>query len=146
MVKIIYSEYDKETGISYVKIMTELGEFNGLAKLHPEDEPIASNYAGCRYAEQRAILQYLKAKKKILVSQVKALQNCENAIVSTKGYNEKSIEAKAFRKQKYLLIKKKNNLEKSIESLHNKMLDSIEKRSTLVSEWIKPKTKGAKKK
>lgn len=146
MIKVIYSNYDKETGLSQVKIKTELGVFYGVSELAEEDRPIASNYAGCRYAEQKAIIKYLKAKKAILASQIKTLQSCENAMKATKGYNDKSVETKAFKKYKYILIKKKQNLENSIKTLHDKMLSDMERRSTLVSEWIKPKTKGAKKK
>ena len=60
--KIIYSNFDETTGISTVTILTKIGEFTGTSKLHDEDKNISSSFAGCRYAEIRAIIKYHKKK------------------------------------------------------------------------------------
>ena len=52
------TNYNAETGISTAWIATDLGDFYGEAKLAPEDKDIASSFAGCRYAEMRAIIKY----------------------------------------------------------------------------------------
>ena len=58
--KLLSSIFDAETGVSTVIIQTELGIFQGRARLHPDDQDNISNLAGCRIAEERAILKYLK--------------------------------------------------------------------------------------
>ena len=67
--KTIASEYNKETGISKVIVATDLGDITAYASLHPDDKDIASSFAGCRYAEMRAGIKYMKEK---------ILMNCRN--------------------------------------------------------------------
>ena len=64
-IKLIDSWYDEESGNSYAKIRTDYGEFEGWSTLHEEDADLASKYAGCQYAETRAVLKYMK---KIFIS------------------------------------------------------------------------------
>ena len=54
-------------------IDTDLGAFIGQAKLHDEDKDYASKYTGCRYAETRATIKYLKMKQKYILGQLKVL-------------------------------------------------------------------------
>ena len=61
-IKLIHSEYNEETGRSYVKIATDCGIFDGEAFLHPDDAKFASKYAGCEYAETRALIKYMSRK------------------------------------------------------------------------------------
>ena len=49
-ISTISSDYDETTGISKTVIMTDLGSFDGYAKLHPDDKDFASEFAGCRLA------------------------------------------------------------------------------------------------
>lgn len=74
-VKLIESNYNSETGVSYAIIETDLGNFRGKAKLHPEDAAIASSFAGCQYAERRAVLKYLAKKQKILTKELDLIKN-----------------------------------------------------------------------
>lgn len=60
--KLIFSNYNEEDGISYVKIQTNIGNFEGYAYLDPEDKEYASKFFGCKIAEYRAIIRYLKEK------------------------------------------------------------------------------------
>jgi hypothetical protein len=72
-VHLINSDYNEETGVSKVLIDTDLGSFYGFAKLHPEDSDYASKFTGCRYAEIRATIKYLKMKQKIALYGLKLL-------------------------------------------------------------------------
>lgn len=72
-VHLIKADYDENTGISNVMIDTDLGAFIGQAKLHDEDKDYASKYTGCRYAETRATIKYLKMKQKYILGQLKVL-------------------------------------------------------------------------
>ena len=121
MIRICHSEFNSTTGISTVTIKTTLGKFTGKTKLHLDDKDYVSNYAGCQYAEMRALEQYMKARIKIIKERLKGIKICEAAMKSTKGYNDKSIEARAFRKQKYIMITEQKKWQDRIISLHNKM-------------------------
>lgn len=78
--KTIDSAFDENTGISKTTILTDIGKFTGSAKLHPDDKEYASRYAGCRYAEIRATIKYLKVKKAIARNQIKELNKLLNEI------------------------------------------------------------------
>lgn len=121
MIRICHSEFNSATGISTVTIRTKLGKFTGKTKLHSDDKDYVSNYAGCQYAEMRALEQYMKARIKIIKERLKGIEICEAAMKSTKGYNDKSIEVRAFRKQKYIMITEQKKWQDRIISLHNKM-------------------------
>ena len=72
-VRLIKADYNENTGVSNVMIDTDLGAFIGQAKLHDEDKDYASKYTGCRYAETRATIKYLKMKQKYILGQLKVL-------------------------------------------------------------------------
>ena len=46
--KLIYSNFDQETGESVVAIENKYGVFYGFSDLHPEEENVSS-FVGCRY-------------------------------------------------------------------------------------------------
>ena len=72
-VHLIKADYNENTGVSNIMIDTDLGAFTGQAKLHDEDKDYASKYTGCRYAETRATIKYLKMKQKYILGQLKVL-------------------------------------------------------------------------
>lgn len=88
--KTIASSYNPETGISTATVSTEIGIFNGLARLHPDDKEIASKFAGCEYAEMRAILKYAKEKIKIINYQLEPLEKIYNDLKNRKYFKERN--------------------------------------------------------
>ena len=76
--KLIYSNYDPETGISIVRIQTPHGTFKGKARVHPNDINIASHYAGCKYAEIRAYIRYYKFLAKLKQSAIEEIKKLYN--------------------------------------------------------------------
>ena len=56
----IFNEY---TGESKVVLNHHGEDYTGFALLHPNDWDKASKYAGCRLAEKRAHIKYLKKKR-----------------------------------------------------------------------------------
>ena len=62
--KIIYANYNPETGKSIVKIQNQYGIFTGVSQLQEEDRPYESSFAGCEYAEMKANISYMKHRKK----------------------------------------------------------------------------------
>ena len=131
-IKMIKSNFDEITGISEVTIMTDIGEFTGTSKLHEEDRNISSSFAGCRYAEMRAIIKYMKRKVKDLQMQIKGLQDFQSNIATRKDYNHNSIENSKARRRIYELKKQVVIWKEKINSLTEKMLTMMEKREQLI--------------
>lgn len=126
--KIIQASFDSTTGISTTILETDLGRFIGTAKLHPDDESTASKYAGCRYAEMRATIKYLKMKKKVIKQQIKTLSNIYPHIKGNKDkiiINNSIKEWEEFEADCVFRIEQlSNSLQKSIEE-RDKILNKI---------------------
>ena len=74
--KLLYSYFYPQTGESISVLSNKDGTYTGSAKLHPDDQKVASQYAGCRLAEYRAWIKYLKSERrnnKIKLNTVKQL-------------------------------------------------------------------------
>ena len=138
-IKMIKSNFDEITGISEVTIATDIGEFSGTSKLHDEDRNISSSFAGCQYAEMKAIIKYMKYKVKIINERIKGLDNCRKTLENKKNYNHNSDENRTIRKQIYILNKQKQELKNKIFSLHDRMMKNMEQREKIIN---KIKNKG----
>lgn len=136
-IKLIESYYDENDGLSYAKINTDYGEFEGWAQLHEEDNDIASRYAGCQYAEQRAVLKYMKHRIKILAWQIQALNNCQNQVEGRALYNRNSVESRALRKQIFILKNEKKDWQSKYDSLQEKLLKDMNDRKSIIEKFKK---------
>lgn len=141
-IKLIESWYNAEEGKSFAKIRTDYGEFEGWAKLHEEDKDIASRYAGCQYAETRAVLKYMKHRIKILACQITALINCQKQMERRAAYNPQSIEGRALRKQIYILQAERKDWQSKYNSLHEKLYFAMDNRQKIVGKMIADNKKG----
>lgn len=141
-IKLIESYYNKETGISYAKINTDYGEFEGYATLHEEDKEIESRFAGCQYAETRAVLKYMKNRIKILAYQIKALKNCQKQMEGRAAYNPQSVEGRALRKQIYMLQADRADWQSKYKSLQEKLYFAMDNRQKVVEKMVADSKKG----
>lgn len=141
-IKLIESWYNAEEGKSFAKIRTDYGEFEGWAKLHEEDKDIASRYAGCQYAETRAVLKYMKHRIKILACQITALINCQKQMERRAAYNPQSVEGRALRKQIYILQAERKDWQSKYNSLHEKLYFAMDNRQKIVGKMIADNKKG----
>lgn len=135
-IKLIYSSYDKETGLSYARIRTDLGEFEGYSLLHEEDRDIASTYAGCQYAETRAVLKYMKQRIKNLSLQIQALINYQKQLEGRAAYNPQSVEGRALRKQIFILKAEKKDWQARYTSLKDKLYASMMSRKDVIKKIL----------
>lgn len=143
-IKLVDSWYNKENGESYAKINTDYGYFEAYSQLHEEDADIASRYAGCQYAEMRAVLKYMKHRIKILAYQIEALINCQKQIENRAAYNQYSVESRALRKQIYIIQAEKKDWQSRYNSLYKKLLYAMNNRSSIVEKIIADSQKGDK--
>lgn len=86
MIKLLTSNFDKEDGVSYVKIATDCGNFEGFAFLHPEDKEIVSTYLGCEIAEYRATIEYFKHKKYIVNIEIQELFRIRKELIKNNSF------------------------------------------------------------
>ena len=141
-IKMIKSNFDEITGISEVTIATDIGEFSGTSKLHDEDRNISSSFAGCQYAETRAVIKYMKRKIHDLDMQIKGLTDFQSSLKCRKDYNHTSIENFKARRCIYELNKQKEIWKKRMNSLYERMLRNMEQREKVIEKII---NKGDKK-
>lgn len=141
-VKMIGSEYIEEMGYSYVTIATDCGLFTGEAWLHPDDIEVASSYAGCGYAEIRALIQYMKRKAYIADYQLQAVMQIKKDLDNRKYRNENSIEYKLIQKQVYMLEDEKQQFKTHARTLKEKLNTSIEEREAYLKKILNKKEQG----
>ena len=135
-IKMIKSNFDEITGISEVTIATDIGEFSGTSKLHDEDRNISSSFAGCQYAEMRAVIKYMKRKMHDLDMQIKGLTDFQSSLKCRKDYNHISIENSKTRRRIYELNKQKEIWKKRMNSLYERMLRNMEQREKVIEKII----------
>lgn len=140
--KMIYSNYDPDTGESIVKIRNKYGIFTGISRLQEEDRPYESSFAGCEYAEMKANISYMKFRKKILNYQIKILEDFYKSISSAKDFNIDSYESKKLRRKIHELKKEKRSWDDKIKSLKKKMFNAIKLRVETIDKINQLKTKG----
>ena len=73
--KIIRSRSDEKSGVSFITIQNKYGIFHGYAFCCDEDKENFSKYAGDRYAEIRASLEFSKLRLKQEKIKLKTIQN-----------------------------------------------------------------------
>lgn len=133
MLKLIKSNYDEESGISYVELNTDLGKFYGYAFLNKEeDADIASAYFGCELAEMDATLQYYNHKRFLLAQGLEALYRFRVDLKRNPQYNSESFEFELLEKrikqketQKHLYDVMIKNLKKAIKVRPEQRIENI---------------------
>ena len=117
MFKIKSSNYDEVSGVSIVTILTELGEFTGVARLHEDDKENASSFFGCEIAEIRAYIQYSKKQQFIALHKYKAFKDMYKNLSQMKEFNKDSVEARKIRRKMHELSEEWNTWKKNAKSL-----------------------------
>lgn len=112
--KLIRSNFDENTGVSSATIATDLGFFTGYAQLAEEDREVASTFCGCRYAELRAMIKYIRKRISLYSHKIQTLNNYLLYLKSRKDFDETSLECKKL--YKYMNhIKKERDMWKEKE-------------------------------
>lgn len=99
---------DSTSGESFVIITHRKKEYNGKARLHPDDK--WSNYTGCRYAEERAEIKALKDEWKQKKASCEECRKFVAAVGQYATFDKTSPSAKAMFRQLNRRIKEVNNL------------------------------------
>ena len=134
MIKFLESNYDKESGISMVKIATECGFFYGYAFLGPDDKEYESEFLGCEIAEMRAISDYYKRKVHFLKTRLLTLYDIARDIRHNSQFDSEHFEYQIIQKrikqneeQKKLYKEYISDIKEAIEYKHDARIELVEK-------------------
>jgi CII-binding regulator of phage lambda lysogenization HflD len=117
-------------------VATDLGNITGYASLHPDDKDIASSFAGCRYAEMRAGIKYMKKKIQISKYQLKPLKRIYNELIRNKRCNKNSKGIKLLEKEIYILEDDIKSYETNIKTLTERLQKAINSRDDIIKNMI----------
>jgi len=130
--RFIDGYYDTETGISLV-ILEHLGrKFAGNAYLHPDDKAIASEIAGCEYAEIRATIDALRYERKLKKHDYKVIENFIKACNCYNNFNKDSLSARVMYRQLNRKRKEINDITKEIEKFKGELQELISRREKIM--------------
>ena len=76
--KILFAEYNAETGVSIVCKQTKYGTYTKSVKVADEDQDIANQYSGCRFAEMKCDIAAYKRRAQNMEERVKGAQHLVN--------------------------------------------------------------------
>lgn len=143
-IKNILSDYNTDTGESVVTIATDIGEFTGFAQLHPDDKDIESKYAGCRYAEMRAGIQYMKQKARIANYKLQELYKIYKDLTQRHNCNMDNIGMRVLQKEIYMLEDEKEFFNHNAYTLTTRLTEAINSRPDTIK-YILEKEKNKEK-
>lgn len=139
--KLVYSNFDPETGISTVTIQNKYGRFTGTAKLDEEDRKHPSKFQGCEYAEMKAVIAFLEERIKIYKLQIKALQDCYQEMMQSSHFNKSSYEATFVKKYAFKYYREITELRQEIAKLQIRMEKTIAERAISAKHLDKHRSK-----
>ena len=129
--KMIYSDFNEDTGVSIVVIQTPNGTFKGKARACPEDKKYLSSYAGCKIAEMRAEIKCLKMQKKILKSKIDVL----NQLLCSISFKSRERTSILFKTQK--IKTDYDSIVNQIKELEKSIKDAISSRDAIINKLYK---------
>lgn len=139
MIKFLSSYYDKECGISCVKIATECGIFEGYAFLNPEDKEYESEILGGEIAEMRAISDYYKRKLHFLKTRLLTLYDIARDIRNNPQYDSEHFEYQLIEKRIKQNEEQKNIYKEYIRDIKEAIEFKLEAKVELIEKLKKKK-------
>lgn len=134
MIKLFDSNYDEESGISFVEIETDYGHFCGYSFLSDDDKEIASSFLGCELAEYRAIIQYFEKCLMRVDIQIKCIEDLKK-----RGLVSNIADKRLSQYENY-----KKELKDNIKSLNDLINNKLENRIKIIEHMNKIKEKKEK--
>ena len=114
---LIDANYNKSTKVSFATIKYRGNEYTAFTKLHEEDKDKESKYAGCRFAEQKAQINALKAELRDEKVKCDAIKDYVKSVCQYSNFDKNSPTAKAMFKQLNTRIKRVNALVDEINQM-----------------------------
>lgn len=77
---IVDARYEEAPGYSVVTIETKYGTFTNMAEVAFEDEDIENKWDGCRFAEYKCKIDFLRAKSRAMRERARGIRHAANFI------------------------------------------------------------------
>ena len=126
--RLIDASYDIETGKSFALVEHKGHTFQGVAKCHPDDMAEFSKFAGCGYAETRAIIKALKWERKYKMKECETIRKFVKAVGQYKKFNSEDPSAKAMYRQLNRKIKEVNVITEEINKEMQNLQSAVAQR------------------
>ena len=131
-IDLVEVDFNPETGLSTATIETDLGRFTGTSLLREEDREIISSYAGCSYAEFKAIRNYLKARVRVKRNEAFALKGIITAFENSSQVENGSRACAIVYRAYYKVLNEIKELKKGIKSLGERISLSAAERDKIL--------------
>ena len=139
--KFISSTYDKEKGYAIVEVQHLGYRFIGDAHAHPEDKANWSEFAGCSYAETRAMIKALTYERTLAKNKADQAIDFVKSCECYAGFDKDSPTAKAMYRQMNQRIKRVNDLADEINGLYDYLNKCIKRREIVLNAIDRKKSK-----
>lgn len=133
--KLKEATFDGKTSVVLLK--TPLGICKGVAKVHPKDEDSCSQFVGCRYAEQRAKVNYYKKRIKEWEKTRKDFLAFYGQLTQMKNFNPRSFEAKKMRRKIHELAALIQRDKEFINFLEANIVEADKVRENFLEKYVK---------
>lgn len=80
--KIMFADYNSETGESTVQLLTKWGAFTHTVHVDEEDKDIANRWDGCRFAHYLCVADKLEAKGRAFLNRADGMNVAANVLAS----------------------------------------------------------------
>lgn len=80
--KIMFADYNSETGESIVQLLTKWGTFTHTVHVDEEDKDIANRWDGCRFAHYLCAADKLEAKGRAFLNRADGMNVAANVLAS----------------------------------------------------------------
>ena len=80
--KIMFADYNNETGESTVQLLTKWGTFTNTVHVDDEDKDIANRWDGCRFAHYLCVADKLEAKGRAFLNRADGMNVAANVLAS----------------------------------------------------------------
>lgn len=139
--KFISSYYDQNTGTSYVTVQHLGKKFEGVAHTHPSEKDYASEFAGCEYAELKAIIKALKYERKIAKVKSDEALDFVKSCLCYKNFNPDDPSTIVVKRQLQKRINRVNKITDEINATIEYLNERIKQRSNFYKKIENKKTK-----
>ena len=78
--KIMFADYNSETGESTVQLLTKWGTFTHTVRVDDEDKDIANRWDGCRFAHYLCLIDKYRAKGKAFIERSNGINTAADAL------------------------------------------------------------------
>ena len=130
--KIMFADYDEETGKSTVQLFTKWGTFTHTVQVEDEDKDIANRWDGCRFAHYLCVADKLEAKGRAFLHRADGMNMAADVLASQLPHDVEPSKARinnigTIRDQAYFAERDGRKYIERAREMREQYLDYVEK-------------------